>query len=43
MIEVVSLSAFLVALGDLLRFGNLRTVGSRDPGDRLQSVTAGGS
>src|SRR5712664_4080173 len=41
--QVVSLSAFLVALGALLRFGDLRCVDSRDPGDRLQSVTAGGS
>ena len=41
--QVVSLSAFLVALGALLRFGDLRSVDSRDPGDRLQSVTAGGS
>ena len=41
--QVVSLSAFLVALGALLRFGDLRSVDSRDPGDRLQSVTAGES
>jgi len=41
--QVVSLSAFLVALGALLRFGDLRSADSPDPGDRLQSVTAGGS
>jgi hypothetical protein len=35
--EVVALSVFLLSLGSLLRFGDLRTAELREPDDRLRS------